>query len=219
MPLGLTGALLIGAAAPVAGKAVGNAIRGKKSDYDKYNIKEIGKLKRMREMDALGLTDEERRMMRSQFDSQILQTQSEGEQRRRQLMASGDAGGGMALQQAALADTGSLAARTAAVDAINQADYEKEQQQRQELENRMAQEGQRQMQKQERRAQLAEVGLEQAGEFYTQKRKIGGAKNPAVAKAIGSQYGITDPKEQAQFAEYIALNPQMAGPLSSSLKK
>ena len=117
MPLGLTGALLIGAAAPVAGKAVGNAIRGKKSDYDKYNIKEIGKLKRMREMDALGLTDEERRMMRSQFD-----------------------------------------------------------------------------------------------------RKMGGAKAPAVAKAIGSQYGITDPKEQAQFAEYIALNPQMAGPLSSSLK-
>jgi hypothetical protein len=51
-----------------------------------------------------------------------------------------------------------------------------------------------------------------------QKRQIAGARSPAVAQAIGNQYGITDPSEQAQFAEFLSLNPEMAGSLQSSLK-
>jgi hypothetical protein len=70
----------------------------------------------------------------------------------------------------------------------------------------------------DRRAALVEQGVAAGGEFMTQKRQIAGARSPAVAKAVGAQYGITDPKEQAQFAEFLYLNPEMAGSLQSSIK-
>ena len=165
-----------------------------------------------------GLSAEEERLLRDQYASPIIQTQREGEQRRRQLMASSDVGGGQALLQAGLADTAALEARGQAELAVAEADYKKEQAQRQELEDRMAQEARRQMSIRERRAALVEQGVAAGGEFMTQKRSIAGARSPAVAQAVGQQYGITDPKEQAQFAEFLYLNPEMAGSLQSSIK-
>ena len=82
----------------------------------------------------------------------------------------------------------------------------------------MAQEARRQMSIRERRASLVEQGVAAGGQFMAQKRQIAGARSPAVAQAIGNQYGITDPSEQAQFAEFLSLNPEMAGSLQSSLK-
>lgn len=218
MPIGTTGALLIGAGLPIAGTAIANKIRSKETDYDKYNQRQLAELERRQEMGTLGLSAEEERLLRDQYASPIIQTQREGEQRRRQLMASSDVGGGQALLQAGLADTAALEARGQAELAVAEADYKKEQAQRQELEDRMAQEARRQMSIRERRAALVEQGVAAGGEFMTQKRSIAGARSPAVAQAVGSQYGITDPKEQAQFAEFLYLNPEMAGSLQSSIK-
>jgi len=217
--IGTTGALLIGAGLPVVGKAIGNRIRSKETDYDKYNQRQLAELERRQEMGTLGLSAEEERMLRDQFASPIIQTQREGEQRRRQLMASSDVGGGQALLQAGLADTAALEARGQAELAVAEADYKKEQAQRQELEDRMAQEARREMSIRERRAALVEQGVEAGGDFFARKRQIAGAKDPAVAKAVGNAYGITDPREQAQFAEFLSLNPEMAGSLTSSIKK
>ena len=188
------------------------------TDYDKYNQRQLAQLERRQEMGTLGLSAEEERLLRDQFASPIIQTQREGEQRRRQLMASSDVGGGQALLQAGLADTAALEARGQAELAVAEADYKKEQAQRQEIEDRMAQEARRQMSIRERRAALVEQGVEAGGDFFARKRMIAGAKDPAVAQAIGNQYGITDPCEQAQFAEFLSLNPEMAGSLQSSLK-
>ncbi len=218
MGLGVTGALLLGAGLPIAGKAIGNKIRSKETDYDKYNQRQLAELERRQEMGTLGLSGEEERLLRDQFASPIIQTQREGEQRRRQLMASGDVGGGQALLQAGLADTAALEARGQAELAVAEADYKKEQAQRQEIEDRMAQEARREMSIRERRADLLEAGVEAGGDFFAKKRQITGAKNPAVAKAVGQAYGITYPREQAQFAEFLSLNPEMAGSLQSSLK-
>lgn len=218
MPIGTVGALALGAAIPVAAKGVGNIIRGRKTDYDKYNLEKIAELQRKEEMNALGLTPEEEQMLRAQQQGRLTQVQREGEQRRRQLMAASDVGGGAALQQAALADESTAAAEIAGEQAIAEADYRKEQQQRQELEDRMAQEARRVMGKRERRADLVELGAGQVGQFLTSKQAIVGAQSPAAMRAIGQAYGITDPTEQQQFAEYLSANPEMASMFQSSLK-
>lgn len=219
MPLGTTGALLLGASLPVAAKGVGNLIQGRKTDYDIYNQEELDKLRRRQEMNALGLTDRERASMQAQMENPILKAGAEAEQARRQLMGSQDAFGGQALLQAGLADVGTMGALQQSRQAIEEADLQKAAAQRQEIEDRMAQEARRQMSRRERRAELLETGAQAASSFMETKGRLVGNIDPALSRAIGTQFGITSPAEQEAFARYYMSNPELQTVFTSSLKK
>lgn len=224
MPIGTT--LL--SAAPVAKQALKarkvrkqNKVLDEKTSYDKYNLAEVKELRRREEMGALGLTDEERRMIRNQSDAELSRIGEEGENRRRQLMGSMDVGGGQALLQAGLTDTALAGARQQAAAELDELDYQKEKAQRQEIEDRMASEGQRQLEVQKREAELVGEKADRASasiDAAQQHIEQYGQEDTGKLRAVMEEMGIDDPREARRLIKHTSENPGLLKILAGSRK-
>lgn len=179
-------------------KAGSKMVANRKTDLDRRNEERIEALKRREEMGALGLTDAEEAMMRQQAESSRSAAQRSLEAERRAAQAAFGTGSGAALATNLAAEQGEMAGQQNIGNTIAAADLEEKDAEMDELEQLIAVNSNREMQ---RRA-VRQEGLSNMGDVVTNemlfRRETGqGAQGPdaetgAAAKARTERPPKTD---------------------------
>jgi len=191
-----------------AGSLVGTAIATRKTDADRFNIDRIAELQRMQEMDALGLTEQERGLLEAQYGAQLRSIGREGEARRRQQMAAQDIFGGAALEQAALSDQALAQARADATAAITEADITRRRQMEDELMKRQQLEDKRLKERQGAYGGIVAETTKQLSTLFSEKTEEEGQVDPFIIEAFKKKYGYTSDAEAKAAAIRFAKDPE-----------
>jgi hypothetical protein len=199
---------LKGKALETAGSLVGTAIATRKTDADRANIDRIAELQRMQEMNALGLTEQERGLLEAQYGAQLSSIGREGEARRRQQMAAQDIFGGAALEQAALSDQALAQARVDATSAITEADITRRRQMEDELMKRQAVEDKRLEEQRGAYGGIVAETTKQLSTLFSEKTEEEGQIDPFVIKRFKEKYGYATDKEAKAAAIRYAKDPE-----------
>jgi len=117
----------------IAGRRIAEKKAGALTSEDEANAKRLNELRRMEELDALGLSQQEKDAFFSRADAQLYGQGLEASQRRGQALATSGARGGQALVDAALIDATQMGARQQAEASILAADANAAAAQRQEI--------------------------------------------------------------------------------------
>ena len=199
---------LKGKALQTAGSLVGTAIATRKTDQDRANIDRIAELQRMQEMNALGLTDQERGLLEAQYGAQLSSSGKEGEARRRQQMAAQDIFGGAALEQAALSDQALAQARVDATSAITEADITRRRQMEDELMKRQAVEDKRLAEQRGAYGGIVAETTKELSTLFSEKTEEEGQIDPFIIKAFKNKYGYATDAEAKAAATRYAKDPE-----------
>lgn len=127
----------------IAGRAIAARRATKPTSEDEANQKRLAQLRRMDELNALGLTDQEKDAFFAKADAQLYGQGLEAAQRRGQALATSGVRGGAALLDAALVDATQAGARQQVEAAALAADVNAAARQRQEMERLSATENER----------------------------------------------------------------------------
>jgi len=201
----------VGAAADFGGAAIST----RKTKEDKENIKQLEELRRRQEMGTLGLTEDERMLLETEYGTKLAGIARAGEQDRRRLMASQDVYGGQALLGAAQEDAAIAQAAQAATADIRRADIEERAREEKELAKRADQERQRQQKRQEAFGKALESTADRTMEGAFDLIETRGQKDKFAQKRLGAATGLSD-KEAQEFARFLSQNPDIAGLLMGS---
>jgi hypothetical protein len=188
---------LKGKALQTAGSLVGTAIATRKTDQDRANIDRIAELQRMQEMNALGLTDQERGLLEAQYGAQLSSIGREGEARRRQQMAAQDIFGGAALEQAALSD-----------QALAEADITRRRQMEDELIKRQGVEDKRLAEQRGAYGGIVAETTKELSTLFSEKTEEEGQIDPFIIKAFKNKYGYATDAEAKAAATRYAKDPE-----------
>jgi len=202
-------AALLAGLAPIVGAAAGTAGTLLPSDLDKRNAAELRRLKRKQELGALGLSEAEMDAMYRQEATQRAASQRASDAQRRALLSGQGAGAGASLQQAVLSDEQDAMAAERSAARIAEADAKRAREEEQEIEDRVAAQSERAMEKRASVADLLGAGAMAASETYQTKLLTQGKDIPQGAiEAYAKRSGMSS-EEAAGYLNFFSENPHM----------
>jgi hypothetical protein len=198
-------------------EGIATRLANRPTDIQLSNIAEMEKLQRRKELGQLGLTDEERSLLESQYAGQLGSIAQEGAARRAQLGASFDTMGGSAIEQMGLTDRALGEARAKATAAITEADMRKRADEEKLLMERQAIESERQAAIAKSRGDLLRAAGKGALGIFSEKIEEEGSIDPTLINMFMKQYGIQDEGAAKAAIKRIKANPDLASVLFGAL--
>lgn len=145
------GAMATAALISAAAGGVATGIESLPTPAEKENKRKLKELQAREQADTLGLTSQEQQSLYNEGEQLMRQRQQEADAVQRQYMAQGSSSG-QAFERAMAKEEAALDARSALVMGVQEQDYIKQEEQRQEIEDRLAADEER---KKERRSNMA----------------------------------------------------------------
>lgn len=145
------GAMATAALISAAAGGVATGIESLPTPAEKENKRKLKELQAREQADTLGLTSQEQQSLYNEGEQLMRQRQQEADAVQRQYMAQGGSSG-QAFERAMAKEEAALDARSALVMGVQEQDYIKQEEQRQEIEDRLAADEER---KKERRSNIA----------------------------------------------------------------
>jgi hypothetical protein len=205
----ITLAILTGVGGQVLSQA-GNLIP---TDIERSQKKELGKLKKMQEMNALGLTDREQSAMVGKLSQGAnVQQQQSAQERARLLAGGGMATGGQALQEAVALDAARAAQQERIGQTVLEADLAREAEQKNRMQALEAGASQVKTDRINAAASIAGAGIE-AGLTSAADQKImqgATAPSPQMIASTKQAYGFGTDQEAMGFIELSYTDPTAA---------
>tara|TARA_R110000751_G_scaffold191833_2_gene297456 strand:- start:5096 stop:5776 length:681 start_codon:yes stop_codon:yes gene_type:complete len=194
----------------------------RKTDLDRRNEERLEELRRRSEMNALGLTDEEEAVLRSQQEQSRSAAQTGLEAKHRAAMAASGSGSGAALAQAQAAQQEEMTGQQKIGETIAAADLAERASEEDEIEALIAAQAQRQIQKRTTRSDaLSDVGDVAQQEMLFRRLSGQGSQGPGATTGAAAQarkevttemlqtYGISE-EEAEDWADYFSDNAHLA---------
>jgi hypothetical protein len=211
----VTAAVLVG----LGGQALSQAGTLIPTKIERSQKKELEKLKRLEEMNALGLTEKEQAVMMGQLTAGSQQVQQQAADERARILAGGGmATGGQALQQAVAIDAARAAGQERVAQTILEQDLAKESAQKERIAAIEAAQSQKRAERAAAAASIAGAGLEAGVTTAAQQKIIQGAKSPSpqMIAAVKTAYGVTTDEEARGIIELQVTDPEAAKLLAQS---
>ncbi len=211
----ITLAALVG----VGGQALSQAGTLIPTSVERTQKKELEKLKRMQEMNALGLTEKEQAAMMGRLSAGSEQVQQQAAQERARLLAGQGATGGQAMQQAVAVDAQRAAGQERIAQTILEQDLAREEQQKERMRALEAAASQKRAERVASVASIAGAGLEAGVTTAAQQKIIQGARNPTpqMISAVKTSLGLATDDEARGIIELQAEDPEGAKMFIQSL--
>lgn len=211
----ITLAALVG----VGGQALSQAGTLIPTSVERTQKKELEKLKRMQEMNALGLTEREQAAMMGRLSAGSEQVQQQAAQERARLLAGQGATGGQAMQQAVAVDAQRAQGQERIAQTILEQDLAREEQQKERMRALEAAESQKRAERVASVASIAGAGLEAGVTTAAQQKIIQGARNPTpqMISAVKTSLGLATDDEARGIIELQAEDPEGAKMFIQSL--
>ena len=210
------GALATAALISAAAGGVATGIETLPTPAEKENKRKLKELQAREEAETLGLTSQEQQSLYNEGEQLMRQRQQEAEAVQRQYMAQG-ASSGQAFERALAKEESALSARQAMVQGVQEQDYIKQEEQRQEIEDRLAADEQR---KKERRSKLAgfvkSTGQTGMKAYELDLDEQGQAATDAQTAELAQLLGMSE-VEAAKLAGELGKNPDIAQMLAASI--
>jgi hypothetical protein len=211
----VTAAVLVG----LGGQALSQAGTLIPTKIEREQKKELEKLKRLEEMNALGLTEKEQAAMMGRLTAGSQQVQQQAADERARILAGGGmATGGQALQQAVAIDAARAAGQERVAQTILEQDLAKESAQKERIAAIEAAQSQKRAERAAAAASIAGAGLEAGVTTAAQQKIIQGAKSPSpqMIAAVKTAYGVTTDEEARGIIELQVTDPEAAKLLAQS---
>lgn len=211
----ITLAALVG----VGGQALSQAGTLIPTEIERTQKKELEKLKRMQEMNALGLTEKEQAAMMGRLSAGSEQVQQQAAQERARLLAGQGATGGQAMQQAVAVDAQRAQGQERIAQTILEQDLAREEQQKERMSALEAAASQKSAERVASVASIAGAGLEAGVTTAAQQKIIQGARNPTpqMISAVKTSLGLATDDEARGIIELQAEDPEGAKMFIQSL--
>jgi hypothetical protein len=196
---------------------VGNLIP---TGIERSQKKELEKLKRLQEMNALGLTEKEQSAMQGRLSAGSTQVQQQAAQDRARILAGGGSvTGGQALQQAVAVDAQRAQGQERIAQTILEQDLAKEAEQKERISAIEAAQSQKRAERASAAASIAGAGLEAGLTTAAQQKIIQGARNPSpqMISAVKTSLGLATDDEARGVIELQAQDPEGAKMFIQSL--
>jgi len=210
------GALATAALISAAAGGVATGIETLPTPAEKENKRKLKELQAREAAETLGLTSQEQQSLYNEGEQLMRQRQQEAEAVQRQYMAQG-ASSGQAFERALAKEESALSARQAMVQGVQEQDYIKQEEQRQEIEDRLAADEQR---KKERRSKLAgfvkSTGQTGMKAYELDLDEQGVAATDAQTAELAQLLGMSE-AEAAKLAGELGQNPDIAQMLAASI--
>ena len=210
------GALATAALISAAAGGVATGIETLPTPAEKENKRKLKELQAREEAETLGLTLQEQQSLYNEGEQLMRQRQQEAEAVQRQYMAQG-ASSGQAFERALAKEESALSARQAMVQGVQEQDYIKQEEQRQEIEDRLAADEQR---KKERRSKLAgfvkSTGQTGMKAYELDLDEQGQSATDAQTAELAQLLGMSE-VEAAKLAGELGKNPDIAQMLAASI--
>ena len=210
------GALATAALISAAAGGVATGIESLPTPAEKENKRKLKELQAREEAETLGLTLQEQQSLYNEGEQLMRQRQQEAEAVQRQYMAQG-ASSGQAFERALAKEESALSARQAMVQGVQEQDYIKQEEQRQEIEDRLAADEQR---KKERRSKLAgfvkSTGQTGMKAYELDLDEQGQSATDAQTAELAQLLGMSE-VEAAKLAGELGKNPDVAKMLAASI--
>ena len=210
------GALATAALISAAAGGVATGIETLPTPAEKENKRKLKELQAREEAETLGLTSQEQQSLYNEGEQLMRQRQQEAEAVQRQYMAQGTSSG-QAFERALAKEESALSARQAMVQGVQEQDYIKQEEQRQEIEDRLAADEQR---KKERRSKLAgfvkSTGQTGMKAYELDLDEQGQAATDAQTAELAQLLGMSE-VEAAKLAGKLGQNPDIAQMLAASI--
>jgi hypothetical protein len=205
----ITLAILTGVGGQVLSQA-GNLIP---TDIERSQKKELGKLKKMQEMNALGLTEREQSAMVGKLSQGAnVQQQQSAQERARLLAGGGMATGGQALQEAVALDAARAAQQERIGQTVLEADLAREAEQKNRMQALEAGASQVKTDRINAAASIAGAGIEAGLTSAADQKIMQGAKapSPQMIASTKQAYGLQTDQEAMGFIELSYTDPTAA---------
>ena len=205
----ITLAILTGVGGQVLSQA-GNLIP---TDIERSQKKELEKLKKMQEMNALGLTDREQSAMVGKLSQGAnVQQQQSAQERARLLAGGGMATGGQALQEAVALDAARAAQQERIGQTVLEADLAREAEQKNRMQALEAGASQVKTDRINAAASIAGAGIEAGLTSAADQKIMQGAKapSPQMIASTKQAYGFGTDQEAMGFIELSYTDPTAA---------
>lgn len=210
------GALATAALISAAAGGVATGIETLPTPAEKENKRKLKELQAREAAETLGLTSQEQQSLYNEGESLMRQRQQEAEAVQRQYMAQGTSSG-QAFERALAKEESALSARQAMVQGVQEQDYIKQEEQRQEIEDRLAADEQR---KKERRSKLAgfvkSTGQTGMKAYELDLDEQGQSATDAQTAELAQLLGMSE-VEAAKLAGELGKNPDVAQMLAASI--
>ena len=210
------GAIATAALISAATGGVATGIESLPTPAEKENKRKLKELQAREAAETLGLTSQEQQSLYNEGEQLMRQRQQEAEAVQRQYMAQGTSSG-QAFERALAKEESALSARQAMVQGVQEQDYIKQEEQRQEIEDRLAADEQR---KKERRSKLAgfvkSTGQTGMKAYELDLDEQGVAATDAQTAELAQLLGMSE-AEAAKLAGELGQNPDIAQMLAASI--
>lgn len=210
------GAIATAALISAATGGVATGIESLPTPAEKENKRKLKALQAREEIGTLGLTSTEEQSLYNEGEQLIRARQKEAEAVQRQYMAQGTSSG-QAFERALAKEESALNARQAMVQGVQERDYTMQEDQRQEIEDRLAADEQR---KKDRRSTIA-AGIKGTGQvgvdaIEKDKDEKGAAATAAQTAELAQYLGMSE-KETFDMAGELGQNPDIEQLLMDAL--
>lgn len=196
------GAIATQALISAAAGGVATGIESLPTPAEKENKRKLKELQAREEAETLGLTLQEQQSLYNEGEQLMRARQQEAEAVQRQYMAQG-ASSGQAFERALAKEESALSARQAMVQGVQERDYIKQEEQRQEIEDRLAADEQR---KRDRRSAIT-AGIKGTAQVSVDAIQKDKDEKGAAAKA----------KQTAELAGYLGMSEKETYDLAGDL--
>ena len=197
----------------VGGQALSQAGKLIPTGIERSQKKELERLKKMQEMDALGLTEREQAAMVGRLSQGAnVQQQQSAQERARLLAGGGMATGGQALQEAVALDAARAAQQERIGQTVLEADLAREQEQRDRMQALEAGASQIRADRIDAAASIAGAGIEAGLTSAADEKIMQGAKapTPQLIATTKQAYGFGTDEEAMGFIELSYTDPTAA---------
>lgn len=204
----ITLAALVG----VGGQALSQAGNLIPTSIERTQKKELDKLKRMQEMNALGLTEQEQAAMIGRLSAGSEQVQQQAAQERSRLLAGQGATGGQAMQQAVAVDAQRAAGQERIAQTILEQDLAREEAQKERMRALEGAESQKRAERVAAIGSIAGAGLEAAVSTKAQQATLQGSKNPSAQLVASTKqaFGFATDDEARGYIQLAYTDPAAA---------
>jgi hypothetical protein len=197
----------------VGGQALSQAGKLIPTGIERSQKKELEKLKKMQEMNALGLTEREQSAMVGKLSQGAnVQQQQSAQERARLLAGGGMATGGQALQEAVALDAARAAQQERIGQTVLEADLAREQEQKDRMQALEAGASQLRTERIDAAASIAGAGIEAGLTSAADQKIMQGAKAPSAQLIASTKqaYGFGTDEEAMGFIELSYTDPTAA---------
>ena len=197
----------------VGGQALSQAGKLIPTGIERSQKKELERLKKMQEMNALGLTEREQSAMVGKLSQGAnVQQQQSAQERARLLAGGGMATGGQALQEAVALDAARAAQQERIGQTVLEADLDREAEQKDRMQALEAGASQLRADRINAAASIAGAGIESAFTAVRDEAGIQGAKDPSpqLIASTKQAFGFTTDDEARGYIELAYTDPTAA---------